>query len=58
VQHFGPAAEEAVLDRTTECLTTPYDHELVQCVTAGAPPRGCLATFEARRRTLRISASP
>lgn len=42
--------ESAVMERTTECLTTPYDRELVQCVTAGAPPRSCLRAFQARRR--------
>ena len=58
VQRFGPAAEEAILDRTTKCLTTPYDRELVQCVTTGAPTRRCLAAFEERRRALTVSAAP
>ena len=58
VQDPGRAAERAIVDRTTECLTTPYDHELVRCVTAGAPPRRCLGAFEARRRALRVNAAP
>jgi hypothetical protein len=57
VQRFGPAAEEAILDRTTKCLTTPYDRELVQCVTAGGPTRRCLAAFESRHRALQASAT-
>lgn len=52
VQQLGPAAEEAILDRTTKCLTTPYDRELVQCVTTGAPTRRCLAAFEERAKTV------
>jgi hypothetical protein len=42
-------ADSRVLDRTTECLTVPYDRELVSCVGSGAPPRLCLGAFEARR---------
>jgi hypothetical protein len=44
----GPAASQAILDRTTECLTTPYDRALVQCVTAGSMPRACLLGFATR----------
>ncbi|HEX4341416.1 MAG TPA: hypothetical protein VH062_36155 [Polyangiaceae bacterium] len=45
---LGDAAEQAILERTTDCLTTPYDKELVQCVTIGSSPRTCLTGFEAR----------
>ncbi|HVW27324.1 MAG TPA: hypothetical protein VHC69_18295 [Polyangiaceae bacterium] len=45
---IGPAASQAILDRTTECLTTPYDRQLVQCVTEGAAPRACMVGFENR----------
>jgi hypothetical protein len=41
-------SEDAILERTTECLTTPYDRELVGCVTAGASPALCVRAFEAR----------
>jgi hypothetical protein len=41
--------ESLVMERTTECLTTPYDQELVQCVTSGTNPRACLRAFQARR---------
>jgi hypothetical protein len=58
MQSFGRAAEEAILDRTTECLTTPYDRELVQCVTTGVPARRCVGAFESRRRALRVGTPP
>jgi hypothetical protein len=44
----SPATSQAILDRTTECLTMPYDRELVQCVTTGNAPRTCMLRFEAR----------
>jgi hypothetical protein len=40
--------EDAVLELTTECLTRPYDQDLVKCVTEGGAPRPCLADFERR----------
>jgi hypothetical protein len=40
---------DTVLERTTECLTMPYDRELVQCIEEGLPPRGCYAAFQARK---------
>ena len=46
---LGRGADSEVLERTTECLTTPYDRDLVQCVTSGAAPRACLRSFQARR---------
>jgi hypothetical protein len=39
---------EAVLERTTECLTTPYDRELVDCVVAKSNLRACAAAFDQR----------
>jgi hypothetical protein len=48
-RRLGANAQQAILERTTDCLTTPYDKELVQCVTGGgASPRTCLVGFEAR----------
>ena len=45
---ISQSASEAILDRTTECLTTPYDRELVQCVTTGSAPQTCMRGFETR----------
>ena len=38
----------AVLERTTACLTTPYDRELVECVRASSAIVACYEAFEAR----------
>ena len=40
--------EDAILERTTQCLTTPYDRELVECIGAGGSPRACFAAFQNR----------
>jgi len=40
--------DDTVVKLTTECLTRPYDKELVSCVGNGGVPRTCLARFEAR----------
>ena len=40
--------DDTVVKLTTECLTRPYDKELVACVGNGGAPRGCLARFESR----------
>jgi hypothetical protein len=42
--------EDAVLERTTVCLTTPYDRELVDCVRARGDIVQCYEAFEARHR--------
>ena len=57
VESFGEAADTAIRERTTECLTTPYDREVVQCVTAGAPARRCFGAFQSRRRALGAGAA-
>jgi hypothetical protein len=41
--------EDAVLERTTECITTPYDRELLACVENGGRPSACFRMFEARQ---------
>jgi len=41
--------EDPVLELTTECLTTPYDRELVACGMSSVSPRVCLRQFERRR---------
>src|SRR5437773_6340848 len=38
--------DEAVLERTTTCLTTPYDRELVACVQARGAVVQCYQAFE------------
>ena len=40
--------DDAVLERTTKCLTTPYDRELVECVRASGEILQCYRAFEAR----------
>jgi hypothetical protein len=42
------ASEGAIFERTTECLTTPYDRELTRCVVGGAPVGLCVRAFEMR----------
>lgn len=40
--------DDVVLERTTACLTTPYDRELIECVRAGRAIVQCYEAFEAR----------
>jgi hypothetical protein len=40
--------KSAVDELTAECLTTPYDRALLDCVRSGNAPRGCYAAFRAR----------
>jgi hypothetical protein len=37
-----------VESEAVRCLTTPYDHELIACVSAGSSKRRCVAEFELR----------
>jgi hypothetical protein len=34
---------------TRQCLTTPWDYELLRCLDSGGGSRFCLSRFEARR---------
>jgi hypothetical protein len=43
------ANDDAVLERTTACLTTPYDRVLLECVRASGAIVQCYEAFEARR---------
>jgi hypothetical protein len=43
-----PAEDDAVLERTTRCLTTPYDREFVACVDARRDVLDCYRAFEFR----------
>jgi hypothetical protein len=40
--------DDAVLERTTKCLTTPYDRALVECVRSSGAIVQCYEAFEAR----------
>jgi hypothetical protein len=35
---------------TRECLTTPWDYQLLNCLGTGRSSRACLGRFEARRQ--------
>jgi hypothetical protein len=36
---------------TRQCLTTPWDYQLLRCLETGSSSRICLSRFEARRGT-------
>lgn len=40
--------EDEVLKRTTLCITTPYDRDLVACVDARRAVLACYQAFESR----------
>jgi hypothetical protein len=46
--HSPRLATEAE-DVTQRCLTTPWDHQLLNCLGTGGSRRVCLSRFEARR---------
>ncbi len=48
-----PELYERAESLTQQCLTTPWDYELLACVTNGQSSRACLRSFEARRLTSR-----
>lgn len=56
VQRFGGIVleppESRILERTTECLTTPYDRELVACIGSRASPSLCFRAFQDRHSGL------
>jgi hypothetical protein len=45
--------DDAVLERTTLCLTTPYDRELLECVRVRGTIVDCYEAFEARHGGMR-----
>lgn len=45
--------DDAVLERTTLCLTTPYDRQLVECVRVRGAIVDCYEAFEARHGGMR-----
>jgi hypothetical protein len=45
---ISPQAYSALEELTRQCITTPFDRELVRCVDDGHPARRCLASYEDR----------
>jgi len=43
-----PTALKSVNAVTSECIRTPYDHELIECVAVGGDPQWCGERFLAR----------
>jgi hypothetical protein len=50
-----PQIKEAVDQITVDCLTTPYDRQMVRCLEEGIGARLCLAEFRARQRLPQMS---
>jgi hypothetical protein len=47
----NPRLEARVEEVTRQCLTTPWDYQLLDCLGSGVSSRACLVRFEARRAT-------
>jgi hypothetical protein len=45
-----PRYKSPVDDIVVECLTTPYDKELIRCVKLRSTKKTCLLEFEARQQ--------
>ena len=48
---YHPGLDERAEELTRQCLTTPWDYQLLTCLQNGGSNRYCLARFEARRST-------
>jgi hypothetical protein len=46
--NLPPDVASVIEAEATRCLTTPYDHKLIDCVASGTAKRRCLAEFELR----------
>jgi hypothetical protein len=44
-----PRLDARAEDLTRQCLTTPWDYQLMQCLSEGGSPRLCRSRFEARQ---------
>lgn len=44
-----PQIDERVEELTRQCLTTPWDYKLLNCLQTGGSRRLCMASFNARR---------
>jgi len=47
-RYVTPVIAAQIERQTQECLTRPYDRELLQCVLLTRQARACLASFHAR----------
>jgi hypothetical protein len=47
-RYLNPVIAAQIESQTQECLTRPYDRELLNCVLLTRQARGCLASFRAR----------
>ena len=47
-RYITPVMAAQIETQTQECLTRPYDRELLDCVLVTRQARGCLAAFRAR----------
>jgi len=47
-RYVTPAMDAQIERQTQECLTRPYDRELLSCVLLTRQARSCLASFRAR----------
>jgi hypothetical protein len=47
-RYITPVMAAQIETQTRECLTRPYDRELIDCVILTRQARGCLAAFRAR----------
>jgi hypothetical protein len=52
-QLAAPHVNQKVEELTRECLTEPYDRELLRCYRLGAPARACQYEFKVRRKQAR-----
>lgn len=50
-RYITPVMAAQIEAQTRECLTRPYDRELLDCVILTRQARGCLAAFRARSAT-------
>jgi len=46
---YHPEIDQRAEELTRQCLTTPWDYQLLSCLQNGGSHRYCLARFQARR---------
>ncbi len=49
-----PRVRSAVDQITVDCLTTPFDRQLLACVESGADARACVLAFRQRRAAAQL----
>jgi len=57
-RYITPVMAAQIETQTQECLTRPYDRELLDCVLVTRQARGCLAAFRARSESMSDGAEP